>query len=56
MSKYRRVPQRLPETYRRRAAASISAERPSGKAPTTRVRRQISRMIRSNILFVRICR
>jgi DDE family transposase len=32
MFRYRRVPQREAATYRRRAATSISAERPSGNA------------------------
>src|SRR5690242_10990411 len=38
---------------RSRAATSISAERPSGKAPTTRVRLRISRIILSSGLLVR---
>jgi len=37
-------------------ATSISADLPSGKAPTTCVLRPISQMIRSRGLFVRICR
>ena len=39
-----------------RAVTSMSAEWPSGKLPTTRVRRRISRMIRSMGLFVRMLR
>ena len=38
---------------RRRAPTSMSAELPSGKAPTTRVRRRFSFMMRSRLLFVR---
>jgi hypothetical protein len=41
---------------RNHAATNINAEWPSGNAPTTRVRRRISRMIRPNGLLVRICR
>lgn len=40
----------------RRAATSISADCPSGNAPTTRVRRRTSRMMRSSGLLVWICR
>jgi hypothetical protein len=43
------------EMCRNLAAVSIRAECPSGNAPTTRVRRRISRMIRSSGSFVRIC-
>lgn len=35
------------------AEARLRADCPSGKAPTTRVRRRISRMIRSSGLLVR---
>ena len=41
-------------TYLMRAQTSMSALFPSGKPPTTRVRRRISRLSRSIILFVRI--
>ena len=44
----------LLRTRARLAATSISALLPSGKAPTTRVRRRISRMIRSSGLLVLI--
>ena len=50
---YFRRPHRVPAMCRSRAATSINAERPSGNAPTTRVRRRISFMIRSSGLFVR---
>ena len=46
-----RVPQEVPEMWRKRAATSISADSPSGKR-TTLVRRWISFMIRSSGLFV----
>lgn len=36
MSMFHRVPQRLPETYRSRAAANINADRPSGNESTDR--------------------
>ena len=39
-------------TYLMRAQTSMSALFPSGKLPTTRVRRRISRLSRSIILFV----
>lgn len=39
---------------RRQSATNINALCPSGNAPTARVRRRISRMIRSSGLFVRI--
>jgi hypothetical protein len=51
--RWRLVPHRGAATYRRRAATSISADLPSGKAPTTRVRR-ISRISRSSGLLVLI--
>ena len=41
---------------RKRAAARFNADCPSGKAPTTRVRRRISRRMRSRGLFVRTLR
>jgi len=39
---------RVEATWRRRAATSMSAGLPSGKVPTTLVRRRISRISRSN--------
>ena len=47
-------PQFLPEIYRSLTHTSISADLPSGNAPTTRVRRRISRFICSITLLVRI--
>ena len=47
-------PHWVPATWRSLAQTSISAEFPSGKAPTTRVLRRISRFIRSITLLVRI--
>ena len=41
------LPHWAPATWRSRAHAGMRAELPSGKAPTTRVRRQISRLSRS---------
>ena len=52
MFMYKRVPHRVPEIWRKRAATSISADSPSGKLPTTLVRRRISFMIRSSGLLV----
>ena len=43
MFRYRLVEQRVPAMWRSLAAARLMAELPSGKAPTTRVRRRISR-------------
>ena len=51
---YRCVPHFWPAMYRRRAATSIRAACPSGKLPTTRVRRRISRFRRSSGLLVRM--
>ena len=48
MSRQRRVDQSLSVTYRILAVMSINALLPSGKAPTTRVRRRISRFNRPN--------
>lgn len=50
------VDHRVPAMCLSRAAAKLRADLPSGKAPTTRVRRLISRMMRSRGLFVRIRR
>ena len=47
MFRYRLVDQRVPAMCLNLAAARLRAELPSGKAPTTRVRRLISRMMRS---------
>ncbi len=46
------VPHRVEATCLSRAATSIRAELPLGKAPTTRVRRRISRIRRSSWLLV----
>jgi hypothetical protein len=46
------VPQWVPAMYHSRAAASMSADLPSVKTPTTQVYRRISRMIRSSGLLV----
>ena len=54
--RYRFVPHLVAAMCRSLAATSISADWPSRKAPTTRVRRRMSRMMRSSGLFVRICR
>jgi hypothetical protein len=43
----------VPAMCLKRAPTSINADSPSGKFPTTRVRRRISLMIRSSMLFVR---
>ena len=51
---YLRNPHWVADTCRNRAATSISAEFPSGKAPTTLVRRRASRSNRSIGLLVRI--
>ena len=48
MSRQRRVDQSPSVTYRILAVMSINALLPSGKAPTTRVRRRISRFNRPN--------
>ena len=48
------LPHWVPATWRRRAQTSIRAELPSGKVPTTRVLRRISRFSRSITLLVRI--
>ena len=50
---YCRVPHFVVEICLSLAPTSIIAEYPSGKLPTTRVRRRISFMIRSRPLFVR---
>jgi len=42
--------------YRSRAAANMSADFPSGKAPTTQVHRRLSCVIRSSGLLVRMRR
>jgi len=47
MSRYRRVPHFVLATWRKRAAASINADLPSGNAPTARVLRRTSRSNRS---------
>ena len=46
------LPHWVPATWRSRAQTSIRAELPSGKLPTTRVRRRISRLSRSMTLLV----
>jgi len=51
MSGLRRVPHFEPATWRKRAAASIKSDLPSGNAPTARVLRRISRSSRSSGLF-----
>ena len=48
------LPHWVPATWRSRAQTSIRAELPSGNAPTTRVRRRISRFSRSITLLVRM--
>ena len=53
-SRYLLDPHSLSATYFRRAVASMSALLPSGKVPTTRVRRRISRFSRSMALLVRM--
>lgn len=52
MFKCRLVDQRVPAMSRSLAAARLGAELPSGKAPTTRVRLRISRMMRLSGLLV----
>jgi hypothetical protein len=52
MFRYFFKPHLLPATYRGLAAASISAELPSGNEPTTLFRLRISFMIRSSGLLV----
>ncbi len=51
MPGYLRRPHFVPEMCRSLAAASITVLSPPGKDPTTRVRRRISRIKRSNGLF-----
>ena len=46
MFMYFLLPHWVPATWRSRAQTSIRAELPSGNAPTTRVRRRISRFSR----------
>ena len=46
------LPHWVPATWRSRAQTSMRAELPSGKLPTTRVRRRISRFSRSMTLLV----
>ncbi len=53
MSRYRRMPQFVPATWRSLAAANINADLPSGYAPTARFLRHTSRNNRSSGLFVR---
>src|ERR1019366_4540731 len=48
----RLVPHLVAATCRSRAATNMRADWPSGKAPTTLVRRRISRISRSNGLLV----
>src|SRR6478735_5282004 len=52
MFKYFLVDHAVPAICRRRAAARLRADWPSGNAPTTRVRRLISRKMRSSGLLV----
>ena len=54
MFMYFLFPHWVPATCRSRAQTSMRAELPSGKLPTTRVRRRISRFSRSITLLVRI--
>jgi UDP-2,3-diacylglucosamine pyrophosphatase LpxH len=56
MLRYRFVDHAVPATCRSLAAARLRADWPSGNAPTTRVRRLISRSSRSSGLLVRIRR
>jgi hypothetical protein len=51
MFRYLLVDQAVPAMCRRLAAARLSANCPSGNAPTTRVRRLISRRMRSSGLL-----
>ena len=48
------LPYWVPTTWRKRAQTRMGAEFPSGKQPTTLVRRLISRLCRSRMLFVRM--
>ena len=48
MLRYRFVDHAVPDTCLSLAAARLSADCPSGKAPTTRVLRLISRKMRSS--------
>ena len=54
MFMYFLLPHWVPATWRSRAQTSMRAELPSGKLPTTRVRRRISRFSRSMTLLVRM--
>ena len=54
MFMYFLLPHWVPATWRSLAQTSIRAELPSGKVPTTRVRRRISRFSRSITLLVRM--
>src|SRR5215831_6055970 len=54
MFRYRLVDQRVLAMWRNLAAARLMAALPSGKAPTTRVRRRISCMTRSSGLLARM--
>ncbi len=54
MLMYFLLPHCVPATCRSLAHTSINAELPSGKQPTTRVRRRISRLSRSIALYFRI--
>ena len=56
MFRYRLADQLVPAMWRSLAAARLRQDVLSGKAPTTRVRRLISRMSRSSGLFVLILR
>jgi hypothetical protein len=56
MFRYLLVDHAVPATWHSLAAARLSADRPSGNAATTRVRRRISRRMRSSGLLVRIRR
>jgi hypothetical protein len=51
MFKYRLVDHAVPAIWRSLAAARLRADCPSGNAPTTRVRRLISRRMRSSGLL-----
>jgi hypothetical protein len=52
MFKYRLVDQGVPAMCLNLTVARLRAELPSGKAPTTRVRHLISRLMRSRKLLV----
>lgn len=56
LAKYLFVDQAVPAMWRSLAAARLRADCPSGNAPTTRVRRLISRNKRSSGLLVRMRR